>query len=48
MEYKIKVERFDNRKELTSDFRKPESEWIQEQKDNMFNALKSAFNSLLG
>ena len=48
VEYKIKAERFDNRKDLISDFRKPESEWTQEQKDNMFNALKSAFDSLLG
>ena len=38
----------DNRKDLTSCFRKPENEWTQEQKDNMFNALKSAFDSLLG
>ena len=48
VEYKIKAGRLDNRKDLTSDFRKPEKEWTQEQKDNMFNALKSAFDSLLG
>ena len=48
VEYKIKAGRLDNRKDLTSDFRKPENEWTQEQKDNMFNALKSAFDSLLG
>ena len=48
VEYKIKAERFDGGKDLISDFRKPESEWTQEQKDNMFNALKSAFDSLLG
>ena len=48
VEYKIRAGRLDNRKDLTSDFRKPEKDWTQEQKDNMFNALKSAFDSLLG
>ena len=48
VEYKVKAGRLDNRKDLTSDFRKPENEWTKEQIDNMFNALKSAFDSLLG
>ena len=48
VEYKIRAGRLDNRKDLTSDFRKPESEWTQKQKDDMFNALKDAFDSLLG
>jgi hypothetical protein len=48
VEYKIKAGRLDNRKDLTSDFRKPQNEWTKEQCDNMFNALKSAFDSLLG
>jgi hypothetical protein len=48
VEYKIKAGRLDNRKDLTSDFRKPEKDWTKEQIDNMFNALKSAFDSLLG
>ena len=48
VEYKVKAGRLDNRKDLTSDFRKPEKEWTKEQCDNMFNALKSAFDSLLG
>ena len=48
VEYKVKAGRLDNRKDLTSDFRKPEKEWTKEQCDNMFNALKNAFDSLLG
>ena len=48
VEYKVKAGRLDNRKDLTSDFRKPQNEWTKEQCDNMFNALKSAFDSLLG
>ena len=48
VEYKVKAGRLDNRKDLTSDFRKPEKDWTKEQCDNMFNALKSAFDSLLG
>ena len=48
VEYKIKSGRLDNRKDLTSDFRKSESKWTKEQKDNMFKALKIAFDNLLG
>jgi hypothetical protein len=38
----------DNREDLTSDFRKPQSEWTKEQIEKMETEMKKAFDSLLG
>ena len=48
VEYKVKAGRLDNRNDLTSDFRKPQNEWTKEQIDKLANALKEAFDKILG
>lgn len=48
VEVKVRAGRLDNRVDLTSDFRKPQKDWTKEQLDKMSNAMKAAFNSLLG
>jgi hypothetical protein len=47
-EFKIRCGRFDNRVDLTSDFRKPQNEWTKEQIEKMENGMKAAFDALLG
>lgn len=44
----IKCGRFDNRTDLTSDFRKPQNEWTAEQIAKMEKGMKEAFDALLG
>ena len=47
-EIHVKCGRLDNREDLTSDFRKPQSEWTKEQIEKMETEMKKAFDSLLG
>ena len=47
-EFHIKAGRLDNRVDLTSDFRKPQSEWTKEQIEKMEKAMKDAFDKILG
>jgi hypothetical protein len=47
-EIKVKCGRLDNRVDLTSDFRKPQSEWTPEQISKMEKGMKDAFDALLG
>ena len=47
-EIKVKCGRLDNRVDLTSDFRKPQSEWTPEQISKMEKGMKDAFDTLLG
>ena len=39
--------RFDNRVDLTSDFRKPQKDWTPEQIKKMEDGMKKAFDALL-
>ncbi|MCQ2817590.1 MAG: hypothetical protein MJ252_10030 [archaeon] len=43
----VKCGRFDNRTDLTSDFRKPQNEWTPEQIKKMEDAMVKAFDDLL-
>ena len=47
-EIHVRCGRLDNREDLTSDFRKPQSEWTKEQIEKMETEMKKAFDSLLG
>lgn len=46
-EIKVKCGRFDNRTDLTSDFRKPQKDWTEEQIKKMEEAMVKAFDALL-
>ena len=46
-EFKVKAGRLDNRNDLTSDFRKPQKDWTNEQISKMTEAMKKAFDALL-
>ena len=47
VEFHVKAGMFDNRSDLTSDFRKPQNEWTKEQIEKMEKAMTAAFDSLL-
>ena len=47
-EYHVRCGRFDNRVDLTSDFRKPQKDWTPEQIKKMEDGMKAAFDALLG
>ena len=47
-EFHIRCGRFDNRVDLTSDFRKPQKDWTKEQIKKMEDGMKAAFDALLG
>ena len=47
-EFHIRCGRFDNRVDLTSDFRKPQKDWTKEQIKKMEDVMKAAFDALLG
>ena len=47
-EFHIRCGRFDNRVDLTADFRKPQKDWTKEQIKKMEDGMKAAFDALLG
>ncbi len=47
VEYHVRAGRFDNRTDLTSDFRKPQKDWTKEQIEKMATAMTAAFDALL-
>ena len=47
VEIHVKCGRFDNRNDLTSDFRKPQSEWTKEQIKKMEDEMIKAFDDML-
>ena len=47
-EFHIRCGRFDNRVDLTADFRKPQKDWTKEQIKKMEDVMKAAFDALLG